>query len=111
VPPFLIFPYQCAAAVGCLQQIAEALWSLSSGCGVVSGPGLAAGRPGPRPGDGIFGFGRLAAGTTSRKTPLFTGGLYILKGLILAQNERWRRGLGMQVAGIPSNGGNRRKGQ
>ena len=25
---------------------------------------------------------------------------YILKGLILAQNERWRRGLGMQVAGI-----------
>jgi hypothetical protein len=23
-----------------------------------------------------------------------------LKGLILAQNERWRRGLGMQVAGI-----------
>ena len=29
----------------------------------------------------------------------FTGGHneYILKGLILAQNERWRRGLGMQV--------------
>ena len=24
----------------------------------------------------------------------------ILKGLILAQNERWRHGLGMQVAGI-----------
>ena len=34
-----------------------------------------------------------------------------LKGLILAQNERWRRGLGMQVAGIPRKGGNRRKGQ
>jgi hypothetical protein len=27
---------------------------------------------------------------------------YILKGLILAQNERWRRGLGMQVERIPS---------
>jgi hypothetical protein len=26
---------------------------------------------------------------------------YILKGLILAQNERWRRGLGMQVERIP----------
>jgi hypothetical protein len=25
-----------------------------------------------------------------------------LKGLILAQNERWRRGLGMQVARLPS---------
>ena len=25
----------------------------------------------------------------------------ILKGLILAQNERWRRGLGMQVERIP----------
>jgi len=25
-----------------------------------------------------------------------------LKGLILAQNERWRRGLGMQVERIPS---------
>jgi len=24
-----------------------------------------------------------------------------LKGLILAQNERWRRGLGMQVERIP----------
>jgi len=34
-----------------------------------------------------------------------------LKGLILAQNERWRRGLGMQVARISSNGGKRRKGQ
>src|SRR5688572_27708474 len=26
---------------------------------------------------------------------------YTLKGLILAQNERWRRGLGMQVERIP----------
>ena len=26
----------------------------------------------------------------------------LLKGLILAQNERWRRGLGMQVEGIPA---------
>jgi hypothetical protein len=25
-----------------------------------------------------------------------------LKGLILAQNERWRRGLGMQVVGMPA---------
>ena len=25
-----------------------------------------------------------------------------LKGLILAQNERWRRGLGMQVERIPA---------
>ena len=29
---------------------------------------------------------------------------YNLKGLILAQNERWRRGLGMQVGGIPAMG-------
>jgi hypothetical protein len=28
----------------------------------------------------------------------------LLKGLILAQNERWRRGLGMQVEGIPAMG-------
>ena len=27
---------------------------------------------------------------------------HILKGLILAQNERWRRGLGMQVERIPA---------
>ena len=26
---------------------------------------------------------------------------FFLKGLILAQNERWRRGLGMQVERIP----------
>jgi hypothetical protein len=26
----------------------------------------------------------------------------LLKGLILAQNERWRRGLGMQVVGMPA---------
>ena len=30
------------------------------------------------------------------------GWKHILKGLILAQNERWRRGLGMQVERIPS---------
>src|SRR5262249_35546077 len=29
------------------------------------------------------------------------GKLLLLKGLILAQNERWRRGLGMQVERIP----------
>ena len=29
----------------------------------------------------------------------------ILKGLILAQNERWRRGLGMQVEREPRKGG------
>ena len=34
-----------------------------------------------------------------------------LKGLILAQNERWRRGLGMQVEREPRKGGQRRKGQ
>ena len=28
----------------------------------------------------------------------------VVKGLILAQNERWRRGLGMQVERIPSRG-------
>jgi len=27
-----------------------------------------------------------------------------LKGLILAQNERWRRGLGMQVERVPRKG-------
>jgi hypothetical protein len=27
--------------------------------------------------------------------------VHLLKGLILAQNERWRRGLGMQVERIP----------
>jgi hypothetical protein len=37
----------------------------------------------------------------------------ILKGLILAQNERWRRGLGMQVEREPGGnpGGKWRKGQ
>jgi hypothetical protein len=29
---------------------------------------------------------------------------YKLKGLILAQNERWRRGLGMQVEREPARG-------
>ena len=38
-------------------------------------------------------------------------GLHKLKGLILAQNERWRRGLGMQVEREPRKGGQRRKGQ
>src|SRR5918911_787376 len=33
--------------------------------------------------------------------PVPRGKLIILKGLILAQNERWRRGLGMQVERIP----------
>ena len=32
------------------------------------------------------------------------GEAYILKGLILAQNERWRRGLGMQVEREPARG-------
>ena len=47
--------------------------------------------------------------------PVLTGGHYeyILKGLILAQNERWRRGLGMQVERIPGSNirGKWRKGQ
>ena len=34
-----------------------------------------------------------------------------VKGLILAQNERWRRGLGMRVARECSNTGQRRKGE
>ncbi len=34
-----------------------------------------------------------------------------VKGLILAQNERWRRGLGMRVARECSNTGKRRKGE
>ena len=37
---------------------------------------------------------------------------FILKSLILAQNERWRRGLGMQVVGeSPSGRVNRQKGE
>jgi hypothetical protein len=41
------------------------------------------------------------------------GKLKLLKGLILAQNERWRRGLGMQVEREPggNSGGKWRKGQ
>ena len=41
---------------------------------------------------------------------VFTGGdswlrkAYTMKGLILAQNERWRRGLGMQVEREPARG-------
>ena len=34
-----------------------------------------------------------------------------LKGLILAQNERWRRGLGMQVVRQARKGAERRKGE
>ena len=34
-----------------------------------------------------------------------------LKGLILAQNERWRRGLGMQVERIRRKAGQWRKGE
>jgi len=29
---------------------------------------------------------------------------HLVKGLILAQNERWRHGLGMQVERIPARG-------
>ena len=36
------------------------------------------------------------------KVTLETGFDKLLKGLILAQNERWRRGLGMQVEREPS---------
>jgi hypothetical protein len=36
--------------------------------------------------------------------PAKAGRNTFLKGLILAQNERWRRGLGMQVGGIPQGG-------
>jgi hypothetical protein len=38
---------------------------------------------------------------TGSKRGLWSPQAYILKGLILAQNERWRRGLGMQVERIP----------
>ena len=46
--------------------------------------------------------------TGGRASCLETGKLTLLKGLILAQNERWRRGLGMQVGRIPG-GISRRK--
>src|SRR5262249_39287185 len=52
----------------------------------------------PRPVSGAAG---------GRKVSSWTAGLgrllkqLLLKGLILAQNERWRRGLGMQVERIP----------
>ena len=57
----------------------------------------------------FFESGWLAAGTNSRNgraggRKAVGSSQYILKGLILAQNERWRRGLGMQVAGIPAMG-------
>ena len=52
-------------------------------------------------------------GVTSPKRKRGVGEHNILKGLILAQNERWRRGLGMQVERIPLGnwGGKWRKGQ
>ena len=43
----------------------------------------------------------LAPGAGGTKTGRKPRSAYILKGLILAQNERWRRGLGMQVERIP----------
>ena len=51
--------------------------------------------------------------TSSVHEPWGNSGLteHSVKGLILAQNERWRHGLGMQVGGIARKGGNRRKGQ
>ena len=47
--------------------------------------------------DGSFGSGSHGIGI-------------IVKGLILAQNERWRRGLGMQVEREPRKGGQRQTG-
>lgn len=41
----------------------------------------------------VFGFAECRVLTAKK--------LIFLKGLILAQNERWRRGLGMQVERIP----------
>ncbi len=38
---------------------------------------------------------------TRRVSEWLDSSKHILKGLILAQNERWRRGLGMQVERIP----------
>ena len=53
----------------------------------------------------FFESGWLDGQDKASNSELPSGGLrYILKGLILAQNERWRRGLGMQVAGIPAMG-------
>ena len=49
---------------------------------------------------------RVTAGSTRPSTVVRKdrGECKNLKGLILAQNERWRRGLGMQVGGIPQGG-------
>ena len=45
---------------------------------------------------------RASSGATGDQSRGATRGkLTLLKGLILAQNERWRRGLGMQVERIP----------
>ena len=47
---------------------------------------------------------RPAADGTRQDPPRGGGEQTLLKGLILAQNERWRRGLGMQVERIPARG-------
>ncbi len=52
------------------------------------------------PGDKLKIF-RLTNRRTSGLGPVRGGSLKKLKGLILAQNERWRRGLGMQVEREP----------
>ena len=43
----------------------------------------------------------LARETRSKREAQASWKQLFLKGLILAQNERWRRGLGMQVERIP----------
>jgi hypothetical protein len=89
-------------------------------CGV--GPGRLAVSGEPRPGrpggnsrpveDDEFVRTRFAGENRRVSDPRETGGAdTLLKGLILAQNERWRRGLGMQVARIPRKGGKWRTGQ
>ena len=42
---------------------------------------------------------------------IFVGVGIIVKGLILAQNERWRRGLGMQVERVRRKADQWRKGE
>ena len=55
----------------------------------------------------------LARGTRSKREAQASCKQLFLKGLILAQNERWRRGLGMQVEREPLGNwwGKWRKGQ
>ncbi len=43
-------------------------------------------------------IGLLTASGSAATRPRVSMKQFQLKGLILAQNERWRRGLGMQVA-------------